>query len=49
MTKKNKNFNRLHTWPKNDQEKKKFHHWYPWSKKLKNQRLSPLVTLAKND
>jgi len=23
-----------------------FHHWYPWPKRLKNQKLSLLVTLA---
>jgi len=33
---------------KNDQEKKNFHHWYPWPKRLKKQKLSPLVTLATN-
>jgi len=26
-----------------------FHRWYPWPKRLKKQKHSPLVTLAKND
>jgi len=64
MSKKNKNFYRLHAWPKMTKKKQNFHHWYlwpkmlkirhfhrcyPWPKMTKKNKLSPLVTLTKND
>jgi len=35
MTKKNKNFYRLHAWPQMTKKKQNFHHWYLWPKMLK--------------
>jgi len=49
MTKTNQNFHHWYPWPKMTKTNQNFHRWYPWPKiTRKKQKLSPLVSLAKN-